>query len=94
MPCRLSPRRILRAFAVGSLISFFGFFGVLLSFTLIKLIYLAFSSEMLIIVILRFLASGLIILLWLVLWWKTTLYIRNTLIRKMSRDDEKGGYQR
>lgn len=82
MSCRASPRRLFRALMVGSVVSFLGFFGLLLTFLLIRFVFLLLYYSYLPIVILRFGISGTLILLWLYLWWEGTVLLRNLLLSR------------
>lgn len=78
--CPLSWKRILEAFAIGSIVSLIGFSGLLISIFLIRWIFLLLSYTNILAILARFALSGLVILLWLYLWWKATIFIRNRLI--------------
>jgi len=82
LSCSISWRKIARALSVASIATFAGFFGLLLSVILIKAIFILLPSPSLAVAVLRFALSGAVILLWLYLWWKSAVYMRNRILSK------------
>ncbi|MGB9725361.1 MAG: hypothetical protein ACP5I2_01385 [Fervidicoccaceae archaeon] len=86
MSCSVSGKRIARAFTIGAIVSLIGFFGLLLSILLIRIVFLYLSSAYFLIVLVRFALAGFIIILWLYTWWKVTTIIRNKIINNPVED--------
>lgn len=90
---RLSFSKVFRSILTVIPVILFGLLGFVAVTLSVRYIIMITNSTSLFIIVLRFILVGVVVLLWLFIWWKFTSLYRKRILnsKRIEGDDEHGG---